>query len=220
MRERTRARLASHLQRSRDVMPKYRARTRRAVPLRHSRPRPRPGPVRRYQRPGFGKRSARSGATSIWNGHEQGRKNQNIEAALRRSPSRMTSLPITPIGRRLFSVPVGYNMAEGAPHVIPNEPSCAQWADRAVAKAAISLLPPFQSGIAVGTTYRTTLTIPDLGCVGMTVTCEPAYLAIRLRCASNASYVWLTTKKRRLESNLTQVLGRATYVELEHDAKR
>jgi hypothetical protein len=135
----------------------------------------------------------------------------------------MIPLPITPLDRQLFSVPVWHNMAVASLRVIPNEPSCAKWAYRAAlacAKATISLIAFPQSGIGAGTTYRTTLTIPDLGCVGMTVTCERSCLAIRLRCASNASYTWLTMRKRRLESNLTQVLGRAARVELEHDSNR
>ncbi|MGG1944068.1 hypothetical protein AB1286_04575 [Trinickia sp. NRRL B-1857] len=135
----------------------------------------------------------------------------------------MIPLATTPTGRQLVSAPVARPVSEASRHIGPHEPSSTQWAYNvalACAKATVPPIPFRQGGIAVGTTYRTTLAIPDLGYVGMTVTHESSHLVIRLSCTSNTSYAWLTMRKHRLESSLTHVFGRATHVELDHDAKR
>jgi len=135
----------------------------------------------------------------------------------------MIPLATMPVVRRSDSVFGRRPITETPFRAGTNEPPSAQWAYSAAlacAKAAGSLVPFRQSGIAVGTRYRTTLAIPDLGYVGMTVTHESTCLAIRLNCASNASYAWLAMRRHRLESNLTHVFGRGTQLEIDYDAKR
>lgn len=85
----------------------------------------------------------------------------------------------------------------------------AACADEASIRAAIR-----GDAVPSGTTYCAALATADLGRLDMTVTHRPSHIAIRLHCASDASYAWLTSKRPLLECRLTRALGRTAQVEV------
>lgn len=68
--------------------------------------------------------------------------------------------------------------------------------------------------VPAGTTYRTTLTLHDLGRIDLTVIHGPCHIAVRLRCDCAASYAWLVSHRARLECRLTSVLRHPSKVDV------
>ena len=135
----------------------------------------------------------------------------------------MTSLAITSSDRsRGYSPSLGLSAPAPKP-ALPAEPSSAGWLYRAAA-ACRQAIPTHtlvaRGGVAAGATYRTTLSMPALGRVGLTITQRDASLAVRFDCLSNASHAWLTIRKSVLERSLTQAFGCAAYVDVAHDGSR
>lgn len=68
--------------------------------------------------------------------------------------------------------------------------------------------------VPAGTTYRTTLTLNDLGRVDLTVIHWPCHIAVRLQCDCAASYAWLVSRRARLECRLTSALRHPSKVDV------
>ncbi|PMS20423.1 hypothetical protein C0Z18_10820 [Trinickia dabaoshanensis] len=132
----------------------------------------------------------------------------------------MMPLATTPGHRHLAAWPLSHPAAPASPPPGSSEPSTVDWVYRAAIACAAAIRTPAgsrQSDIPIGTMYRTTLAMPGLGRVRMTVAHRTAHLAVRLSCATQGGYALLTMSKYRLELRLTRVLGQATQVEVAHD---
>ncbi len=135
----------------------------------------------------------------------------------------MTPLALTSSSRPQADSPCLGVAAPAPKPMLLGEASNAGWTHRAAAacRQAIPIrIRVARGGIAAGSTYRTTLSMPEFGPVGLTVTHGDSYLTVRFDCLSKASHAWLTIKKRALERSLTHAFGRATHVDVAHDESR